>query len=230
MRRLLSLVLMAVLAVPTVGVAQSPEPSPDTPSPSVPPGPQRYLCITVVTDAAGAISPAILVAGIIGGTITVVEVRPDCGEPVPSIAPSPSASPTQEPTPRPTRKPRPTPRPSYKKLSKRSWQRLVRSPDDHLGERIQLWACIFQFDSATGKDSMLAYSSNRKLGRYDWWSDGENSRLTGPASRLDPFVEGDLIWMNATVGGSYSYDTQAGGNTTVPEFYVQNVRRKGSCD
>ena len=35
--------------------------------------------------------------------------------------------------------------------------------------------------------------------------------------------------MNVVVLGSYSYDTQVGGNTTVPQFQVNKITRKGSC-
>lgn len=35
--------------------------------------------------------------------------------------------------------------------------------------------------------------------------------------------------MNVTVLGSYSYDTQVGGNTTVPSFIIAKVTRKGDC-
>jgi hypothetical protein len=33
--------------------------------------------------------------------------------------------------------------------------------------------------------------------------------------------------MNVAVVGSYSYDTQAGGNTTVPQFQIRKITRKG---
>lgn len=140
------------------------------------------------------------------------------------------STPAPTPTPKATMKPEPTPRPSYKRLNTRAWQRLVRSPDDHIGERIQLWACIYQFDSATGPEAFQALAAPRKLGELAWYTSGENSQFTGPAKRLDPFVKGDLVWMNVIVNGSYSYDTQQGGNTTVPTFAVQGIRRKGSCD
>ena len=35
--------------------------------------------------------------------------------------------------------------------------------------------------------------------------------------------------VNVIVLGSYSYDTQAGGNTTVPSFIIDKITRKGDC-
>jgi hypothetical protein len=56
-----------------------------------------------------------------------------------------------------------------------------------------------------------------------------NSFFTGDAARLAPFVESDLVVVNVTGAGSYSYDTQSGGNTTVPLFEVHSIKRLGSC-
>jgi hypothetical protein len=46
---------------------------------------------------------------------------------------------------------------------------------------------------------------------------------------LEDFVEDDMVVMNVTSLGSFSYDTQIGGNTTVPLFTVDKITRKGSC-
>ena len=46
---------------------------------------------------------------------------------------------------------------------------------------------------------------------------------------MSDFVEGDIVQMNVVVMGSYSYDTQAGGNTTVPSFSIAKITRKGDC-
>ena len=116
----------------------------------------------------------------------------------------------------------------YRKLTKRGWQRLVKAPDRSLGKRYNLFACITQFDTATGGDSFLAQASNKHQ-RY-WFTDGDNALFSGDASRLDDFVQDDIVSMKVTSLGSVSYDTQTGGNTTVPLFEVDSIkRRKGSC-
>ena len=119
--------------------------------------------------------------------------------PVPDAAtaeptPDATASPTAQPTHKPTHKP------SYAKLTSRSWKKVVKSPDDYTGKTYQVWACIFQFDAATGEDSFLGQASYKKL-EY-WWSDGENVSFTGDADRLGDFVEDDIVVMNVVGAGS----------------------------
>jgi hypothetical protein len=165
-----------------------------------------------------------------------VATTPDATEEPPVEATDvPEEEPTDEAVDEPTDEPEPTaeptPRPakvSYAKLSNRAWAKVVKSPDRYLGKTYQLWACIFQFDAATGDDAFLAQASNKK--RAYWFTDGENASFTGDADRLADFVEDDVVVMNVTSLGSYSYDTQAGGNTTVPAFHVEKITRKGSCD
>ena len=142
-------------------------------------------------------------------------------EPTEGITPEPTPPPTAQPTPKPT----PI---AYKKLTARSWKLLVKAPDKFEGKAYQLWACIWQFDAATGEESFLGNASYKKL-TY-WNLDGESSSFSGDADRLSNFVEGDVVVMNVISTGSYSYDTQAGGNTTVPSFDVKKITRKGSCD
>ena len=144
----------------------------------------------------------------------------------------PTAAPTPDPTPtpKPTATPKPTPKPTpveYKKLYDRSWRLVVKSPDDYIGRTYQVWACIWQFDAATGPDAFLGNAANKRL-EY-WFSDGENASFVGDESQLSDFVEGDIVVMNVLVMGSYSYDTQAGGNTTVPSFIIEKISRKGDC-
>jgi hypothetical protein len=155
--------------------------------------------------------------------------------PTEAATPEPTAEPTPEPTPEPTAKPtpRPTPEPTpkpivYATLSDRSWQKVVKAPDSYLGRTYQIWACITQFDAATGLDTFRGQGSNKKL-EY-WYSDGDNTLFTGDEDRLSDFVQDDLVYLKVTVLGSYSYDTQVGGNTTVPWFEVDKIARKGSCD
>ena len=122
-----------------------------------------------------------------------------------------------------------TPAPvAYKTLAARNWKLLVKSPDRYAGKGYVIWACISQFDAATGEDMFRGDSSYKNL-KGDFWLYGENSAFTGDATRLADFVEDDVVVMNVISTGSYGYDTQAGGNTTVPSFEVKKITRKGSC-
>lgn len=143
--------------------------------------------------------------------------------PTPTAAPAVTPTPTAKPTPAPTPKPL-----TYATLSERGWKRLVKNPDAYTGRRYVLYACIWQFDGATGPEEFLATASYHKPAY--WYVDSENAAFTGNASQLDAFVEGDVVWMRVISLGSYSYDTQAGGNTTVPAFEVVQIKRQsGSC-
>jgi hypothetical protein len=150
--------------------------------------------------------------------------------------PSPTlrATPTIKPTPRITLAPSPTPAPTppptpitYAKVDARTWAQIVKSPDNYLGEAYQVWGCISQFDAATGADTFRAQASYAN--QDYWYTDGDNALFTGLESDLEPFVKDDVVFMDVVGLGSFSYDTQIGGNTTVPAFFVYAISTKGSC-
>ncbi len=62
----------------------------------------------------------------------------------------------------------------------------MKAPDDYFGKTYQVWACISQFDAATGADTFRGEASNKK--RTYWFSDGENSLFTGDVDQLDDIV------------------------------------------
>lgn len=148
-------------------------------------------------------------------------------DPTPTATPEPTAEPTAKPTAKPT--PEPTPVPiSYATINARTWAKVVKSPDNYLGKGYKLWACITQFDAATGADTFLAQASYKS--QSYWYLYGENAIFTGDESRLADFVEGDRVAMSVLDLGSFSYDTQIGGNTTVPSFDIVKITRTGSCN
>lgn len=149
-------------------------------------------------------------------------------EPAATVAaatPQPTPKPTDAPTPAPTPKPAKV---EYKKLSDRSWQKVVKAPDSYIGRTYQVWACISQFDAATGLDTFRGEASNKNC-EY-WYLDGDNALFTGDEDQLADFVQEDVVVMNVMTLGSFSYSTQIGGETTVPWFDVVKITRKGSCD
>jgi hypothetical protein len=159
---------------------------------------------------------------------TLVAIATPTAEPTPTPMPTSTPKPTPKPTPVPTVKPTPTPAPVvYSKLTSRQWALVVKSPDNYTGKTYQVWACISQFDAATGTDTFRGEASYRK--ESYWYAYGDNTLFTGLESDLAAFVQDDVVVMNVTSVGSFSYDTQAGGNTTVPLFFVDKITRKGSC-
>ena len=92
---------------------------------------------------------------------------------------------------------------------------MVKKPDAFIGKRFIIYGEVTQFDAATGEDAFLADTAHKNTTEYGYF-DGENTMLTGDASDLSDVVENDVFKATVTVLGSHSYDTQIGGNTTVP--------------
>ena len=149
--------------------------------------------------------------------------------PTPVITPEPTPEITPEPTPEITPEPTPKPTPvSYVALTSRGWALLVKAPDNYLGKAYKVYGCITQFDAATGTDQFRAQASYQN--EDYWYTNGSNAFFSGDEAKLADFVQGDIVSMKVLSMGSYSYDTQNGGNTTVPLFTVVSISRlSGSC-
>lgn len=106
-----------------------------------------------------------------------------------------------------------------------AWQchtRAASKPRQAHRKRYRLWACISQFDAATGADAFRSQTSFRKE-RY-WWTSGDNAFFTGDEAQLEDVVAGDIVALGVRSLGSFSYDTQIGGNTTAPLFEVVSIK------
>lgn len=115
----------------------------------------------------------------------------------------------------------------YKAISDRDYKLLVKDPDSHVGERFVVYGHVTQFDSATGTDTFLASTSSNRSG--DWFDYDTNTLASSDdASLFKNVVEDDLVTMYVDVLGSFSYDTQIGGNTTVPHLAVNIIEVTGS--
>jgi hypothetical protein len=172
-----------------------------------------------------ALVALIVLAGCTGGGASATRPPADPVEEPGAATSEPTEEPiAEEPAPA-TIKPKPAS--AYKKLSDRAWAQVVKSPDKYKGKTYVLWACITQFDGATGEEVFRAQASNKN--EDYWFSDGDNALFTGPVGRIDDYVVDDLVLMNATALGEFTYDTQIGGNTTVPLFQVDKISPKGSC-
>jgi hypothetical protein len=116
---------------------------------------------------------------------------------------------------------------SYAELSSRDYALIAKDPDAHAGGRYVVYGNITQFDSATGPDAFLARTDAQ---RHNEWYEYETNTLVvaEDASILAPVVEDDLVKMYVEVVGSFSYDTQIGGNTTVPQVTVRMIEVIGS--
>jgi hypothetical protein len=115
----------------------------------------------------------------------------------------------------------PPPATPHREVSARDWQLIAKSPDSHIGERVTVYGYVFQFDSATGPDRFLAHADgvrHRRSYEYD-----TNTAFAGSAAMFENVVEKDVFRAEVTVLGSYSYNTQIGGSTTVPRLQVDKI-------
>ncbi len=158
-------------------------------------------------------------------TVTVTETAevPAAEEPEPT-ATEPEPEPEPEPKPTPTKK---AARVKAENVTSRQWAKVVKSPDDFIGERYIIYGQVSQFDAATGEDAFLADTAHKNTTEYGYF-DGENTMLSGDVDDLSDVVEDDVFRAAVTVLGSYSYDTQIGGNTTVPHLQVDSIKVIGN--
>ncbi|MFZ0530933.1 MAG: hypothetical protein WAL91_10385, partial [Propionicimonas sp.] len=141
-----------------------------------------------------------------------------------------TAEPAPEPTPTETEPAAPAKK-HYKTLSGRQFKLLVKDPDAYIGKTYVIYGEVTQFDAATGTDTFRADTGPKKLRiSYGYVDYPQNSFLSGTESKLKKLVQGDCFKAKVTVLGSFSYDTQAGGNTTVPLFEVNAISVYGSTD
>lgn len=128
-----------------------------------------------------------------------------------SVIPKAASSPPPKPKPK-----------TYKALTAREWKLIAKNPDAYKGKTYVVYGVVTQFDSATGDDTFRADIGHKNMAEaYDYET---NTLLTGTADQLKNIVEDDEFRANVTVMGSFSYDTQLGGNTTVPLLQIDLIK------
>lgn len=101
---------------------------------------------------------------------------------------------------------------------------VVKNPDAVKGQVFALFAEITQFDGATGTCAFRALWDGRRH-EYNFEYAGDNAIFTsGDGESTCPILNGidqnDVVKLVVRGAGTYSYETQVGGNTTVPSFDV----------
>lgn len=123
----------------------------------------------------------------------------------------------------PDRSKKPT-RADFSAVGEREWAIIAKNPDAKVGEQVIVYAEVMQFDAATGPESFLAWTeATQGWESFDYSADTPALYTGRSAKQLADVIEDDLVKVWGTVLGSFSYDTQAGGNTTVPHIYVEFV-------
>jgi hypothetical protein len=104
---------------------------------------------------------------------------------------------------------------------------IVKNPDALTGQFVRISTVITQMDAATGPCIYRGYWDNSPH-QYNFDYEGDNAMFTTEdavtATTTCPLFDGidqdDKVNVTAKILGSYSYDTQIGGSTTVPLFQV----------
>ena len=118
---------------------------------------------------------------------------------------------------------------TYQTLDSQTWLEIVKDPDSYKNQCFTVYGDVTQFDSATGTNSFRAdVGGVEQTPSYGFVNYPTNTYLTGSASTLNSVVEQDLFTANVMVLGSYSYQTQIGGQTTVPKLQVNSIQVTGS--
>lgn len=111
---------------------------------------------------------------------------------------------------------------AYELLTERDFALLVKDPDAAEGRKIVLYGVVTQFDAATGTSQFRADTSPIQADSvYEY--DQNTVVEARNANTVAEVVEDDVVKMYAEVAGSYSYDTQIGGRTTVPRVIVNMI-------
>lgn len=185
-----------------------------------------------------AISVASLIGLAVGGAIGGVDSGDGTATPaatatvtatetaeVPSTSTA-TGSASEAPAPKKTAEPKPEPKPKAEpahSISKRQWAKVLKKPDNYIGEKYIIYGQVTQFDSATGDDTFRADTAHRNTMSYGFF-DGENTVLSGSAKKLDDLVADDVFRASVTVLGYVDYDTQIGGEATVALLKVNSIK------
>ena len=174
-----------------------------------------------------ALLAALLVAGCEGNPLTEWAST----ETVTVTAPQQSQTSTTYTTtaPSPTRDPSDLDPAVYQPLSEREFAvRVIRDPDSAIGHRIIIYGAVKQADAATGGNAFLAIVMGKPHAEHAY-------RTMAMITANDPsiiahVVEGDQVTMYVECAGTYTYDTQFGGKTTVPLFRVNIINVTAHVD
>lgn len=110
-------------------------------------------------------------------------------------------------------------------LEEREWKLLEKNPDGHKNEGVKIYGEIFQFDSNTGTQIFMAHGYRNEQARSSdpYGNRGSLLLVAGEEALLEDFLQGDKFICDCVVGGSYAYDTKAGGSNNAIALLVKNI-------
>lgn len=163
-----------------------------------------------------AVMAALLVAGCGAGpptsatteTVTVTAQQPPTTSTTHTSTVTTPPSPTQDPTDLDPA--------TYQAISPRDFAVLAKDPDSARGSKIIIYGSVMQSDVATGSRYFRATVMGKPHADRVYQI---NSMITAnDPSVIRNVVEGDQVTMYVEVGGTFTYNTQLGAETTVPLF------------
>jgi hypothetical protein len=170
----------------------------------------------VIAASSDDAKPSAATASATPSTVAPTTAAPTSAAPTSAAPTSAAPSPTKT-TPPPKPKP-----PSYATLSDRQWKLIAKNPDAYIGKTYVVYGRVTQFDAATGTDTFRADVAHKRMSENFYYD--TNTMLSGSDSALANLVQDDIFRANVTVLGSFSYDTQIGGQTTVPRLQVDSIK------
>lgn len=113
----------------------------------------------------------------------------------------------------------PTDKGEYREVTEREYKQIAKDPGEHEGERIILYGVITQADDITG-DKALRASTGAEPTLFDWDYDVNAVLAVEDGTILEDVVEDDRVKLWVEVAGDFSYETELGGELTVPLLSV----------
>lgn len=110
-------------------------------------------------------------------------------------------------------------------LEEREWKLLEKNPDGHKNKGVKVYGEIFQFDSNTGTQMFMAngYRNEQARSADPYGTRGSLLLVLGEEALLEDFLQGDKFICDCVVGGSYAYDTKAGGSNNAIALLAKNI-------
>ncbi|MFJ3405060.1 DUF4190 domain-containing protein [Promicromonospora sp. NPDC090134] len=122
-----------------------------------------------------------------------------------------------------------TPAPEeFVRLDAAQWASIAKDPDKAQGRAVVVFAEVMQFDSTTGPDRFLAGAGVDQPGSaYELET---QSVFVAEEALLGGVEAGDVLKVHAVVDGSFTYENQIGGASTVPALTVAKIEDVGLAD
>lgn len=116
---------------------------------------------------------------------------------------------------------------TYTAISTRDWQLIEKDPDSHYGEKYVIYGYVTQADASTGTEGFRASTGGEQT---DWYNYDINTIVIADSDIVANVVTDDIVQMYVEVLGSYTYETQIGGETTAVSVQANILNTLGTTN